>query len=215
MISKAFTIISRSEPNFHDIDGPCLWTSVRQKVRNRLPNIDPNVTAEVCSTFLLRSIRVRFETCWRKHDDDTPVYIQAIQGHRSIKTNCELPVLQTYDRVYKCNLSSKFPAAPQHNSVEGTDCWRNKQEGRQTSMLLLGRTIYEINLIRARDMGLQFYRTFSDAVVHFGDIPADCIARVVGHDQTILHERPLEAAHQSKQMSVHRVADCVTKTNNR
>ena len=61
-------------------------------------------------------------------------------------------------------------------------------------MLLLGRTIYEIDLIKARDTGLQFYRTFSDAVVHFGDIPADCFARVVGHDQTILHERPSEAA---------------------
>ena len=41
-------------------------------------------------------------------------------------------------------------------------------------------------------MGLQFYQSFSHAVVHFGDIPKNCTARVEGHDQTILHERPSE-----------------------
>ena len=34
----------------------------------------------------------------------------------------------------------------------------------------------------------------SNAVVHFGDIPADCMARVVGYDQPIFHERPSELA---------------------
>ena len=46
MISNEFARILRSEPNFHDVDGACLWRLVVQKVRERLPNIDPNVTAE-------------------------------------------------------------------------------------------------------------------------------------------------------------------------
>ena len=41
---------------------------------------------------------------------------------------------------------------------------------------------------------LAFYQPVSDAVVHFGDNPADCVARVVGHDQTLLFERPSEVA---------------------
>ena len=28
----------------------------------------------------------------------------------------------------------------------------------------------------------------------FGDVPAECITRVVGHDETILYERPSEVA---------------------
>ena len=35
-------------------------------------------------------------------------------------------------------------------------------------------------------------QTFSYAVFHFGDILAECTARAVGHDQTILYERPSE-----------------------
>ena len=46
MISKAFTNVLRLEPNFHGVDGACLWTVVIKKVRDRLPNIDPNVTAK-------------------------------------------------------------------------------------------------------------------------------------------------------------------------
>ena len=41
-------------------------------------------------------------------------------------------------------------------------------------------------------MGLTIVQTFSYAVVHFGDFPATCTARVVGHDQTVLYERPSE-----------------------
>ena len=41
--------------------------------------------------------------------------------------------------------------------------------------------IYEIDLVKAQDMDLQFYQTFSYAVVHFGDNP-ECIATIVGHD---------------------------------
>ena len=36
--------------------------------------------------------------------------------------------------------------------------------------------------------------TYSIMLVHFGDIPTECIARVVGHEQTILHEGPSDVA---------------------
>ena len=52
-------------------------------------------------------------------------------------------------------------------------------------------TIYETDVVKAQDMG---YQTFSDAAFHFRDVPAQCMARVVGHDQTILYERPSEVA---------------------
>ena len=35
---------------------------------------------------------------------------------------------------------------------------------------------------------------FSCAVGRFEDVPAECIARVVGYDQTILNERPSQVA---------------------
>ena len=38
----------------------------------------------------------------------------------------------------------------------------------------------------------QIKHTFSHADVHIGDIPAESTAMVVGHDQTILFERPSE-----------------------
>ena len=47
---------------------------------------------------------------------------------------------------------------------------------------------------KAQIMGFKFYQTFSHGLVHFGDIPAECIARVIGHDQTILYERPSDVA---------------------
>ena len=43
-------------------------------------------------------------------------------------------------------------------------------------------------------MGLKFFQTFICVAVHVGDVPAECIARVVGHDQAILYERPPEVA---------------------
>ena len=51
-----------------------------------------------------------------------------------------------------------------------------------------------MNLAEAQDIGPNFDQTFSYAAVHFGDVPAECIARVVGHDPTILYERPPEVA---------------------
>ena len=51
-------------------------------------------------------------------------------------------------------------------------------------------TIYENDQVKAQKMGLQFSHTFSYGVVHFGDIPAERVTRVVAHDQTILYQRP-------------------------
>ena len=48
-------------------------------------------------------------------------------------------------------------------------------------------TIYEIDLVKVQDMGLKFYQIFSYAVVHFGDVPAECIARVVAYDENDLN----------------------------
>ena len=68
MIFKEFTIIQKSEPHVHDVDGACQWCLVMQKVRERLP-----ITAE-------QSNRVRFETCGYKSDDSTPAHTPAIEG---------------------------------------------------------------------------------------------------------------------------------------
>ena len=51
-------------------------------------------------------------------------------------------------------------------------------------------SIYEEDLAKAQEMDLEFYQSFSYAVVHVGDTPAESIASVVGHEQTIVHERP-------------------------
>ena len=113
-----------------------------------------------------------------------------------------------------CHLSFKFPTELRHNSVEWSDCRRNRQERRQTCMLFLSRasarkqnglepqlvpydhhtwrtdTILETDLVKAQEMSRIFCQTFSNAAVHFGDVQAECIARVDEHDLTILYERP-------------------------
>ena len=52
--------------------------------------------------------------------------------------------------------------------------------------------VYDIDFLKAQEIGLKLYKTFSCAVVHTGDTPAECIEKVVGHDQTKLCERPSE-----------------------
>ena len=60
MISNEITRFLRPEPHFRDGVGACLWMSVKQKVRNRLPHIDPNIAAEDwMEQFKLGSKRVR------------------------------------------------------------------------------------------------------------------------------------------------------------
>ena len=76
IIFKKVTMIHRSELNFHHIDGVCPWNSVVENIMKKLPNIDPRSTAEAWVEQLkLGSKRVRFESCWHKHVEDTPAYI--------------------------------------------------------------------------------------------------------------------------------------------
>ena len=120
----------------------------------------------------------------------------------------------------ECNLSFKFPAVPRQTSTEWLDCRRHGQERKadkhvtsrphilNKAMRYLDQkswkpqivayvhhkwhtdTIYETDV--AQEMGLQVDQTVSCVVVHFGDVPAERISRVVGHDQTRLCERPSE-----------------------
>ena len=55
-------------------------------------------------------------------------------------------------------------------------------------------TVHEMVLVVAQDTGLKRCPTFSCARVHVGDIPATCVARVVGNHQAILMERQSEVA---------------------
>ena len=66
-------------------------------------------------------------------------------------------------------------------------------------------------------MGLKFYQTFSYVVVHFGDVPTKCIARVVGYDQMILYERPSDAAPhaQAMQADFRALGDRLTQINHK
>ena len=67
-------------------------------------------------------------------------------------------------------------------------------------------TFYDIGLVKAQEM------------VHFGDVRAECIARVVGHIKrscTKDHQKLHRTLRQSKQISVHRETACVTKFRNR
>ena len=64
------------------------------------------------------------------------------------------------------------------------------------------------------DFSLTFYQTFSYAVVHFGDIPATCVAIFVP-SCTKDHQKSHRTHWQSKQISVHLVTDCLTQMNNK
>ena len=71
---------------------------------------------------------------------------------------------------------------------------RRKRQKTFTIWRSQSHTVYEIDLVTGQEMCLKFYQTSSYLVVHVENIPAACIARVVGHDETILHERPSEVA---------------------
>ena len=43
MISKEFPNIRRSEPNVHEVDGACLWTSVILELSGNAPQHRPEV----------------------------------------------------------------------------------------------------------------------------------------------------------------------------
>ena len=62
------------------VSGSCSHRTLGKRRRY----IDPNVIQEEClEQCELVSNRVQCETCWHKHDDDTPVCIRAAQGHCS------------------------------------------------------------------------------------------------------------------------------------
>ena len=108
--------------------------------QKRLPNIDSNATTEEWLEQLkFGSRRVSFETCRHKSDDDTPAYI------RVVPSDCSRPIVnfeffKKRDRhtapIDDWNLSFEFQAVRRYNSVERSECKRNRQ--RQTSMFLLG-----------------------------------------------------------------------------
>ena len=225
MISKEFTIIMRSEPYVHDVDGACQWCLAIQKVRERFPNFDLRFTSKQrLEQLKLGSNRIRFETCWYIVDDSTPASFRAIQGRcsgPSENPECFKHVIQFshgWTNVIYHSSSQQYLA-----QILLTDLivrGMNRKAGRQACYFSAAHpqqsravpsqrswkpqivlhvqhkwhtdTFYEIDLVKAQELGLQFYQTFSCAVVDFGDIPAEGIARVVGHDQTILYERPSE-----------------------
>ena len=172
--------------------------------------------------------RVRFETSWYKHHDDTPAYIRAPQAHCS-KSIAELEFFKKRDRctarMDECTLIIQVPISTLDKILlkgliaGGTGRKRGRTDmsfvspciGRKAKRYLIenvvshslflkfttsGKTdaICEIDLVQAQEMCLKFNQTFSCAVVQFGDIPAEGNARVVGHDQTILYQRPSDVA---------------------
>ena len=67
------------------------------------------------------------------------------------------------------------------------------------SSFLIFCTLYDFreisdDTLQQTQTATKLYHTFGYVVVHFGDVPAEYVARVVGHDQTILYERPSEVA---------------------
>ena len=173
--------------HWHDVDGSSKWCSIIQKVWERFPKIPDSGWDNVNFDRIQSVLRLA------GFDDNIPAYIRAIQGHCS----SSIRVIQKHDQdsawMDECDLSFKFR---RQNSVEWTDCRRNRQEGRQTSMLLLGcassekpgstcsrklettdrslrssevatNTTCAVDLVKAQDMGPQVYNTFSHVVVHF------------------------------------------------
>ena len=65
-------------------------------------------------------------------------------------------------------------------------------------------TIYEIDLVRAQEMGLTNLSNIQVCCCSiFGDIPAEYIPRFVGHDQTLLCERPSEVTPNDPAIQAH------------
>ena len=87
------------------------------------------------------SSRFLFETCW---DDDNHSSTFSSNSWTLLRADCAARVLHKHDRnsgrMAECNFSFTIPAILRHNLVEWTDCTRNRQERRQTSMLLSGHT---------------------------------------------------------------------------
>ena len=183
---------------------------------------------------------VRFETCWYKSDNNTPAHVRAIQGHCSRPINCFPEFFKHIVEIlhgwtYSIQHSSSQPylekillhglLAGGIGSEEGRQaCYCSAAHSQQSKAVLDRKslqphivpdvhhkwhtdTVYETDLLKAQDMSLTFLQTFSHPVVPFGDMPAECIARVVGKSN--------RTHQQSKQISLHRVTDCLTLINNK
>ena len=92
------------------------------------------------------------------------------------------------ERRQPCYVSAAHPEEKQGSTRSKPQIVHHAPHKRHTD------AFYELDLAKAQDTGLQFYQNFSYAVVHFGDVPAECIARGLGHEQTILYVRPCRSA---------------------
>ena len=191
--------------------------------------------------FNLGSNRVRFETCWYNGDVVTPAYIRATQGHCSrpitgpelFKHMIEIPhgwtnaIHHSSHQQYVDKIMSNGLISGGLGRKEGRQACHFSAAHPQQSNAVLDQkswqpqiaTIYGIGLFQAQHMGLKFFPTFSDVFVHFGDVPAERLARVVEHVQTMLsstkdHQKSHRTHRQSEHMSVHQVTDCLTQINN-
>ena len=110
MISKAFMRIQRSDPNFHDVDGACLWTSVIEESQGKAFNIDPNVTSEQWLEHLM--LRSKKSPFWYTPSDSRPLP-RPIANTVIFKN-----VIEIQHAMDERNLFLKFPAVPRLNSAE-------------------------------------------------------------------------------------------------
>ena len=182
----------------HDVDSACHWRLVVQKGRGKVPQNRPKVhsRAVVVFFFTLGSNGVRFEACL--YDETTPAHIRSLQGHCSrpvakpeffehmfeIPHGCTNVIYQSSSRQHgliaggigridgrqACYLSDAHPQ--QSNEVFDQKNWKpqivpNDHHKWQSD------TTYEIDLVKAQEMELKLYHTFSYAVVHVRDMPAD------------------------------------------
>ena len=86
----------------------------------------------------------------------------------NLTLHMELRRLLVMTNMTKQMQACQFSAAhPQMNATPDPRSWQTE-------------TIYEIDVVQAQDLNPDL--TFTDDVVHFGDVPADCVARAVGHD---------------------------------
>ena len=127
----------------------------------------------------------------------------------------------------ECHLSFKFPAVPRQIRLNGLIAGATvRKEGRQARYFSAAHpqeskavpdrkiwepqlvpyvhhkwhtdTSYESDSVKAHSMSLKFYQTFSYVVVPFGDIPVECLTKVVGHDQPVLFEKPFEVTQNDR-----------------
>ena len=199
-------MISQIRAAFHDIDGACQWHLVMQKAEQWLEQLK------------LGRNSLRFETCRRKHDDNTTAYTRAIQGHCSrpivnpgfFKKIIETPQGRTHaiyhssSQQYLDKMLLNGLIAGGMGRIDGRQaCYFSAALSRESKAvpgqkscepLLVPyvdhkwhtHTVYATDLVKALEMGQTVYRTSSYAALHFGDIAAECIARVVGHEQIFL-----------------------------